>query len=30
MELQDRIHAAAEYLLSRISIRPAVGMVLGS
>ena len=30
MELQNRIRAAADYILSRISIRPTVGMVLGS
>ena len=30
MELQDRIQAAATYLLDRVAIRPAVGMVLGS
>jgi purine-nucleoside phosphorylase len=30
MELQDRIRAAADYLLNQVSHRPAVGMVLGS
>ena len=30
MELQDKINAAAEYILSKISLRPTVGMVLGS
>ena len=30
MELQNRIRAAADHILSRISIRPTVGMVLGS
>ena len=30
MELQNRVRAAAEYLLSRVSVRPTVGMVLGS
>ena len=30
MELQDRINAAAAYLLQAVSIRPTVGMVLGS
>lgn len=30
MELQQQIRAAAEYILSRTSYRPTVGMVLGS
>ena len=30
MELQDRIRAAADYILNRVSLRPSVGMVLGS
>ena len=30
MELQERIRAAADHILSRISLRPTVGMVLGS
>ena len=30
MELESRIRTAAEYILGRISIRPTVGMVLGS
>lgn len=30
MELENRIRAAAGYILDRISIRPTVGMVLGS
>ena len=30
MELQDRIRAAADHILSRVSLRPTVGMVLGS
>ena len=30
MELQDKINAAAAYILSAVSLRPTVGMVLGS
>ena len=30
MELQQQIHAAAAYILSRTSYRPTIGMVLGS
>ena len=30
MELENRIRAAADYLLNMVSIRPTVGMVLGS
>ena len=30
MELQEKITAAANYLISRISVRPTIGMVLGS
>ena len=30
MELQDKITAAADYLLQRIPFRPTVGMILGS
>lgn len=30
MELQDKINAAASYILSTVSLRPTVGMVLGS
>ena len=30
MELQQRIHAAADYIRARISYRPTIGMVLGS
>ena len=30
MELENRIRTAADYLLSRVSVRPTVGMVLGS
>ncbi len=30
MELQQQIRAAADYILSRISYRPTIGMVLGS
>ena len=30
MELQDKINAAASYILSAVSLRPTVGMVLGS
>ena len=30
MELQDKINAAASYILSQVSARPTVGMVLGS
>ena len=30
MELQERIHAAAEYIQNQVSLRPTVGMVLGS
>ena len=30
MELQEQIRSAAAYILSRVSYRPAVGMVLGS
>ena len=30
MELENRIHAAASFILARISARPTVGMVLGS
>ena len=30
MELQQQIRAAADYILSRVSTRPTIGMVLGS
>ena len=30
MELENKINAAARYILSQVSLRPAVGMVLGS
>ncbi len=30
MELQEQIRSAAAYILSRVSYRPAIGMVLGS
>ena len=30
MELENRIRSAADYILSKVSIRPTVGMVLGS
>ena len=30
MELQNKIQSAAEYVLSRVSLRPTIGMVLGS
>lgn len=30
MTVQDKITAAAEYILSRVSLRPTVGLVLGS
>ena len=30
MELETKIHAAADYILGKISIRPTIGMVLGS
>lgn len=30
MELQQKINAAAEYLLERVALRPSIGLVLGS
>ena len=30
MTLQDKITAAAEYILGKISLRPAIALVLGS
>ena len=30
MELQNKIQSAAQYILSRVSLRPTIGMVLGS
>ena len=30
MELQQQIRGAADYILSRTSYRPTIGMVLGS
>ena len=30
MELENRIRAAADYILTRVTIRPTIGMVLGS
>ena len=30
MTLQEKITAAAEYILSHVEARPAIGMVLGS
>ena len=30
MEMEKRIHAAADYIRQRISIKPTVGLILGS
>ena len=30
MDTTTKIHAAAEYILSRTSLRPTIGLVLGS